>query len=227
MNRIFLAAVLCVIVTILPASAQTKSTKPRTTAVAAAVKPMPSGTTRVAVVNLGVVLGKYDRANAIKEEVQAELGKMREESKQILENINLWQSALQKGNFQDGTREKYEEKLINARRRFEDLNRQAQTKLGKSQQTQLVTLWSDVHEAVKTYSAAQGIDLVVAYGEPIDAKDVMGFLNIERKIRASDGGAVTPLFIGTGVDISEAVVDLLNTRYREGKEKTTDENDRE
>ncbi len=227
MNRIFLAAVLCVIVTILPASAQTKSTKPRTTAVAAAVKPMPSGTTRVAVVNLGVVLGKYDRANAIKEEVQAELGKMREESKQILENINLWQSALQKGNFQDGTREKYEEKLINARRRFEDLNRQAQTKLGKSQQTQLVTLWSDVQDAVKTYSAAQGIDLVVAYGEPIDAKDVMGFLNIERKIRASDGGAVTPLFIGTGVDISEAVVDLLNTRYREGKEKTTDENDRE
>ena len=220
MNKFFLASLIGLLASSLPVFAQTGATKPRPTTVAVAAE-KPAGTTRVAVINLGYVLNKYDRASAIKEEMQAELSKMREEAKKQMENITLWQGALQKNEFKDGTKEQYEEKLINARRRFEDLNRLAQTKLGKAQQTQLVTLWSDVHDAVKTYSAAQGIDLVMAYGEPIDKKDVMTFLNIERKMRGADqGGSVVPFFVGPGVDISEAVVDLLNRRYREETEKT-------
>ena len=228
MNRMLLVAVvsaICVALIRSPASAQTsvkvasaRSAKPLE--IAPVDKPAATGTTRVAVINLGFVLTKYERANVLKEELQTEVKKLQEEAKKHMENINIWQAALQKNEFKIGTKEQYEEKLIAARRRLEDLNRTASTKFGKASQAQLVTLWSDVHEAVKAYAARHNIELVMAYGEPVQKDNLGAFQNLTRKISAADGGAALPFFMTPGVDISEAVTDLLNRRYREAKEKT-------
>lgn len=217
MNRTLLTALvsaLCLLCSHSQVSAQNKGKKPRTPPVVTAEKAPAAGTTRVAVINLGYVLGKYERASAIKEEMQTELNKIREEAKKHTENLTLWQTALQTNNLKDATKEQYEEKIIKTKRYLEDLNRQVQAKFGKSQQTQLVTLWNDIHEGVKAYTAANGIDLVLAYGEPLDKKDVMSYMNIERKMRGADQGGLVPFFAGPGVDISDSVVELLNRRYR-------------
>lgn len=224
MKRIFAVAVVFALCAPF-AFAQSRAKKPKVTtvAVAEAEKPMPGGTTRVAIINLGYVLGKYERATAVKEEVQAEMGKLRDEAKKHMENIAVWQNALQTNQFKNGTKEQYEEKLIVAKRKLEDLTRTAQTKVGKAQQAQLQTLWSEIHEAVKTYSAAHGIDLVMAYGEPIDKKEWMTSMNLDRKLRGLDQGAALPFFVAPGVDITEAIAEQLNKQYRAEKDKATDD----
>lgn len=222
MNRILLVAAALAICVVCSPSASAQSRSKKKPARTVAVEKSATGASRVAVINLGYVLNKYERASAIKEEMQAELGKVREQAKKQMENINVWQSALQKNDFADGTKEQYEEKLIRAKRQLEDLNRTTQARFGKAQQTQLITLWNDVQEAVKAYSAEHGIDLVMAYGDPLDQKDVMSFMNLERKMRGADQGSTVPFFVSPNADISDAVVQLLNQRYREERERATE-----
>ena len=182
-----------------------------------AAKSLPAGTTRVAVFNVGVVFNRYERAAAIKEEMAQELKQLQQEAKELAQDLNAWQAALQKNDLPSAKKEKYEEKIIYGRRRLEDLSRQARSKVGKTHETSLIVLWKDIREAVKTYSTAHGIELVIAYGDPKDAEMVDLFPNISRKMQTLDQGGSMPFFMAPGVDISEALVDLLNRQYREKK----------
>lgn len=219
MSRLLFAIAVSV-TCVLPAFAQTSPTRLDTKSAnnSPNSKVPATGTTRVAVINLGYVLNKYERASALKEEMHAEVKKMGEEAKRIQEMLNVLQMAIQKGDFKNGTKEEYEEKMIAGRRRLEDLNRLAQTKLGKATQSQLMTLWSDIHAAVKDYSAQHNIDLVIAYGEPIQKDANTVFQDTQRRLHAIDQGGSAPFFMAPGVDISESVTDFLNKRYREGKD---------
>jgi Skp family chaperone for outer membrane proteins len=176
-------------------------------------KPLPKGTTRVAVINLGSVLLKYEKANDLKVELGRNVKEAQDEAKRLQVHLTSWQAALQKGEFKNGTKEEYEEKIINARRRLEDLSRTVSLTVGKLQHTHLETLWNDMQVAVKEYCAEHKIDLVFAYGDPKD--NAGAYPNIERKLRAVDAGGAAPFFMTGGVDISEAIVELLNKRYRE------------
>jgi Skp family chaperone for outer membrane proteins len=210
MNRMFLALiVLCFTLGLVQASDQKN-----------APKSAPKGTTRVAVINLGAVLAKYEKANDFKAEMARNLKELQGEAKSLQADLAKWQAALQKNEFRGGTKEQYEEKVINGRRRLEDLSRTASLTVGKTQQAHLETLWNDMQEAVKEYCAENKIDLVFAYGDPKD--NAGAFPNIDRKLRAADGGGAVPFFMNAGVDISEAVVELLNKKYRDAQAKPGD-----
>jgi Skp family chaperone for outer membrane proteins len=220
MNRMLLAAVVSVICVPLafaqPAATRIVDAKLRGNSPNA--KAPATGTTRVAVVNLGYILHKYDRATVLKEEMLAEVKKVGEEVTRLQEMVNAVQMNLQKGDFKNGTKEEYEEKLISGRRRLEDLNRLAQTKFGKATQAQLMTLWGDIREAVKDYCAQHSIELVMAYGEPLQKDANTVFQDVTRRIQAIDAGGSAPFFMAPGVDISESVTEFLNKRYRESKD---------
>jgi Skp family chaperone for outer membrane proteins len=182
-----------------------------------APKVLPTGTTKVAVMNVGLIFAKYEKALSIKEEMAQELKQLREEASELAQNLKAWQAALQKNDLTATKREKYEEKIIDARRRLEDLDRQARTRVGKSQENGLIGMWKDVRAAVKAYSSEHGIQLVIAYGDPREANQLDTMPNINRKMQAMDQGAGIPFFAAPGVDISEAIVEMLNRQYREKK----------
>ena len=174
-----------------------------------------AGTTKVAVVNIGYLFSKYERASACKKEVENSLVELKAEAKRLTESLNAWQAILQKGDLSAAKKELYEEKMINARRRLEDMNRTAGQTLGKSSENNLIVLWKDVRAAVKEYATKNGIELVIAHGDPIDRELLDLFPNINRKMQAMDHGGSLPLFFTPGVDISAGVVELLNRQYRE------------
>ena len=117
MSRMLLAAAISVICVPL-AFAQTTPTRVDTTQLpSASPTPTPAtGTTRVAVINLGYVLNKYERASSLKDELQAEVKKMSEEAKRLQEMLNVARSP-SKSDFKNGSKEEYKEKLIAGRRR--------------------------------------------------------------------------------------------------------------
>ncbi|MBI3824231.1 MAG: OmpH family outer membrane protein [Planctomycetes bacterium] len=209
MNRMFIAMI-GVVFAVSAASAQTART-----AVSVDKTNSPKvGTTKVAVFNIGVVLGKYDRANAAKDDLTKQVKRLQAEAKELTDNLTKWQTALQAGEVPAEKKELYEEKIITARRYLEDLNREARTTIGKKQEANLIQLWKDVREAVKTYSAEHGLDLVIVYGDVTQADQLDVFPNITRKMSALDQGGSLPFFVAPGVDISEGLVQLLNRQYR-------------
>jgi Skp family chaperone for outer membrane proteins len=212
MNKMFFASIAAACCMAITAQAADRKNLPA---------PMPAGATRVAVVNLGLVFSKYQKAQDFKDHIARSMKKIQDEGKALAKEMAGWQQALQKNEFKNGTKELYEEKMINGRRRLEDLSRQASLTVGKSQQTHLQELWRDVHDAVRTYSAKQRIDLVFAYGDPVQKELIPAFPNVDRKLRNIDQGGAMPFFIGSGSDISAPVLEILNQKYRAEKTKAS------
>lgn len=222
MNRTFILA--AVALTICATSAFSQSAR-STVSTADKSNGPKVGTTKVAVFNIGVVLNKYQRASIAKEQLSKEVKRLQAEAKELNESIAKWQTALQSGEVPASKKELYEEKIINARRQLEDLNREARTTIGKKQEATLVELWKDVRQAVKVYAAEHGLDLVIVYGDVSDPLQQDVFPNVTRKMSALDQGGAMPFFMAPGVDVSEGLVELLNRRYREKRAEPAEQED--
>jgi Skp family chaperone for outer membrane proteins len=231
MNRMFIALIAVLVTCTVSSSAAFAQTNIVASVLASVAKtaadrtnaPKAPGATKVAVFNIGVVFSKYEKALAIKENMAKDMKMLQDEAKQLAQNLNVWQKALQGKDLAPGKKEQYEEKIIIARRRMEDLERQARAKIGKSGDNNLNVLWKDVREAVKTYATEHGIQLVISYGDPIDTGLIDVLPNITRKMQAMDQGGGVPFFMAPGVDISEGIVELLNRQYREKKAEPAEE----
>jgi Skp family chaperone for outer membrane proteins len=206
----FAAAVVSLALGLSSAFAQTKD------------NPASIGTTRVAVINLGLVFNKYDRAAALKKELDNKLVPLKEEAKTLTQNLTAWQVSIQKLDLGDPKRKSLEEKMIQARRQMEDMQRTAQFRIGKLNEDNLITIWKDIHQAVKDYSAKHNIELVMAYGDPVEKELAVTFPHISRKMQTADQGGSIPFFVSPRADISQAVADLLNKKYRDNQAKTED-----
>jgi Skp family chaperone for outer membrane proteins len=174
----------------------------------------PSAGTRVALVNVGFVFSKYEKAKFYKAELENTLKPFKDEGEKIKAEMIKYAEPLKKNPTIDAkTRESYEQYLLSLKRKMEDLDMQARKLIGKKQEDQIVMLYKEVAGAVQGYAQANGIHLVLGFGEQIEG-DLYSFLNINRKMQGMDLGSTTPFFQLGGVDISQAIVDTLNAHYR-------------
>ncbi|MBI3411219.1 MAG: OmpH family outer membrane protein [Planctomycetes bacterium] len=168
----------------------------------------PAGT-KVAVVNVGQVFAKYKKAEMYKLEMDGLLQPFREQEKKLKAGYEAWQNFLPKATTAED-RAKCQQGLLDHKRAIEDLQRTIQEKVGKRQAEQITTLYHDVSNAVEAYAKANGIHLVLAFGEQIDGADVFNFPNINRKMQGMDLGSAHPIFFHGSSDISSAVISILN-----------------
>jgi Skp family chaperone for outer membrane proteins len=207
--RGIIAAVISLAVSVSVAAAQEKLDRPA-----------PAGTVRVAVVNVGVVFHKYERAAAFKNELAGTMAPFKKKVQALNDQGKKWAHELKAPALTPAQKDKLEQAIRDTKRQLEDTEAGFKRVIGKKQEDSLITLWKDVRDAVKTCAKQQGIRLVIAYGDPIEKELLEQFPNINRKMQAIDMGSALPLFIDDGVDISEAVVVELNRRYREELKKT-------
>lgn len=169
--------------------------------------------TRVAVVNIGLVFSKYEKAMFFKKEMEDVLAPYRVQGEKLKKDIIDWTEYMKHPKFDPKERERYEQGILGNKRKLEDLDREARAKVGKRQEEQIIALYKDVSDKVKSYAMSNGIQLVLAYGEQIEG-ELYTFPNINRKMQGMDLGSTNPLYIGVGVDISADVYNELNRGYR-------------
>lgn len=174
----------------------------------------PPAATKIAVINIGAVFMKYEKAKFFKQESETILKPFRDEGEKLRKLVVDWQTALAKvpNPLTEEQKKTGERTIIDCKRRLEDLEREARVKIGKRNEEQLVQLYKEIDSAVKGYAQSNGIHLVLGYGEPTD-QDLFSFMNIGRKMGAMDNGGVIPLYASGGLEISEAVVQTLNRSY--------------
>jgi Skp family chaperone for outer membrane proteins len=179
--------------------------------------PVPAGAIRVAIVNIGVVFNKYERARQFKDELEAIMAPFKEQGKVLTAQIEEWQTKALAPEIDPTEKKKLEADILKNKRQLEDLQREISRKLGKKQEDNLVQLWKEVQDGIKTYATQEGLQLVLGYGDPMEKQLLDQFPNINRKMQAMDLGSTVPLFAAPGVDIAEGVVALLNRNYAPAK----------
>lgn len=172
-----------------------------------------SGAGRVAIVNIGLVFSKYEKALFFKSEMELVLKPYRVQGEKLKKEIIDWTQYMQHPKFDVKEKERYEQGILANKRALEDLDREARAKVGKKQEEQIIALFRDVSQKVEGYARNNGIQLVLAYGQQIEG-DIYGFANITRIMQGMDLGSTTPMFFVPGVDISNDIVTVLNQSYR-------------
>ncbi len=169
--------------------------------------------TRVAVVNIGVVFTKYEKAANFKKEMEDILKPYKEQAEKIKKSMLDYENAIKNPMVNEKDKEQYMNYMLTLKRQLEDLDRDARKKIGKRQEDHLVQLYKEVSEQIGRIANSNGIHLVLGFGEPPN-EDLMSFMNINRKLTGMDMGSTVPLFFHSSLDISDHVVTALNQAYR-------------
>jgi Skp family chaperone for outer membrane proteins len=181
------------------------------------VAPAAPPATKVGVVNVGTVFSKYQKALAYKEELQKTIAPFKLKAEGWRKEMIQYKEFLDKKDFSKYTKEGLEKGIIDRQRALEDMDKEVRKLIGAQQEEQLVQLWKEVTSHIRAYGASRGFHILLGYGDPLEAKDLETFPNINRKMQGMDLGGVCPLYIAAGLDISEDVVLSLNTAYQQNR----------
>jgi Skp family chaperone for outer membrane proteins len=169
--------------------------------------------TRVAIVNIGLVFTKYDKAKAYKDHMKKLVEPYQLDGEKLKKEILAWSDAIKNPKFDPKDRDRYEKGILNNQRKLEDLEGLVRDLVNTTQKDQITSLYKEVQTAIEAHAKANGIHVVLGYGEQIDG-DIYAFPNINRKMQGMDLGSCNPLFHVPGVDISQQVADMLNASFQ-------------
>lgn len=184
-----------------------------TTSQLTAQGPVAVAATKVGTVNIGQVFQQYKKAEFFKYEMEQSLKPIRDEVEKLNKLIRDWQKALAPGNkLNDQQKDQGARTIVDAKRRLEDLDREARKKIGKKNEEQIVQLYREVATTIDRYAKSQGFHVVFGYGD-LPNSDPFSFVNIARKMQAMDGGGIVNIYSASGLDISNGVIASLNQAY--------------
>jgi Skp family chaperone for outer membrane proteins len=169
--------------------------------------------TRVAIVNIGLVFTKYDKAKAYKDQMKKLIDPYALEGETLKKQALSWQAAMKDPKFDPKNKDQYEQGIRVNQRKLEDLEMSVRNLVGRTQEEQVTSLYKEVQTAIEAYARANAIHVVLGYGEQIDG-DAYSFGNINRKMQGMDLGSCNPLFHVAGIDISQPVIDMLNSAFQ-------------
>ena len=166
--------------------------------------------TRIALCNLSAVIKGYKRYQSFQAEIKGEIEKFQAKDKEISENMKKCEDAIQLPTTPADKKADYVKWLTQYKHQREDLNAEAKNVLGKKSDEQMVLLYKEVRMMSQRYAASQGIELVLHYNDADEVAQPAEFwspANVARKMQA---GAAMPLHIAPGMDISDALIQMLN-----------------
>jgi Skp family chaperone for outer membrane proteins len=173
-----------------------------------------TGPTRIATINLAVVLKGYKKFELFNKEMRTLAEPYEKKAKEAAEALKKCKDFLDEGKGTEQQREQTRQNGIAWKRILEDNNAAAAKVLVPRQNEKLVQLYREIQDATSKYAVSNGIRLVLQFEEPAGSDaEVYTPLNVARKMKASTMGAYVPLYQAPGMDISQAVLDLLNAPY--------------
>ena len=164
--------------------------------------------TRIGLINMSRVLKGSKKTQA----TQAELRTQAKEVQQKLEPLKNEVQDLQLRHDDPATpaatREQIAQKIRQLRNQIEDESARAQSRLSKESDEAVVALYRQIEEAANRIAKAKGLELVLFYTDAVTEEDFYNPGNIQRKM--TKAGALIPMVVSPGMDITEAVIDGLN-----------------
>jgi Skp family chaperone for outer membrane proteins len=165
--------------------------------------------TRIGLLNLSHVIKSYAKYQAFEREWQEAL---KGYDKTIENKRNLmtgWQKQLEK-EVDPAKRDQYEGYVRQLQREMQDVGEDAKKQLGKKRDEQAVIIYKEIEQAVQVYARAQDLELVLHFNDAIVPQDLHSPMNVQRKLQI---GACMPMYSHPQMDITQAVITMLNDQY--------------
>jgi Skp family chaperone for outer membrane proteins len=167
----------------------------------------------VGTLNLTYVVKNYDKFKAFQEELKKAVEPYQTRDTALKNQGESLAKEAQKPGTTAEKRDQIEQQLKALQRQVEDNKNDAPKTLVKKQEDQLRILYMDVRRVVERYAQAHGFDMVLHYNDAVTEQDYWSAANIARKMQA---GALVPMYMAGGLDISANVVSTLNASYKSG-----------
>jgi outer membrane protein len=168
--------------------------------------------TRIAVLNLAHVLKGYQKAMSYQADFKGFVTKFQNDEKTQLSVLESMKKELSNPALSQEERAKKEKDLRAAQRALEDYREECKTFLAHKQEEQVVTLYKEVEYTARQLALASGFEMVLHFNDAMrDTQEYYSPMNVGRKLQA---GALIPLYVHPGMDISAEVLKTLNDNYR-------------
>jgi Skp family chaperone for outer membrane proteins len=169
--------------------------------------------TRIAFINVDKVFMEYKKANFFRDELKGKIEPKRVEYQTLAKSILSKKHDLEtRPGLTPQEREAIQRDMIALQRKMEDLNGEMEKAIGARSDDITVQLYRDLQENVQKYAAANNFQAVLAYREP-PTGDPLNMMVLVRRDNAMKMGTLSGMVVPPGLDISGAVVNLMNQNY--------------
>ena len=162
--------------------------------------------TRIAVINLGQVIKNYVKFKNFEDQLKKREDWYQQQYEEKKRQIVEREGKLKEPATSADDRERYTREITILQRQIQDLADDGKKKLGKEQFDAMVQTYKEVHDAVNRYATNANLDLVLHYNDGI-GEDAYNPMIFSRKLA---NGACMPMYIAPGMDITDAVTQILN-----------------
>jgi Skp family chaperone for outer membrane proteins len=158
------------------------------------------------------VVKQYDKATDCQNEFKEAVKAFQKREQELKEELDDLRKKLDTERLTPEKREAAEKKGRQLSRQMFELQEEARSTIAKKQERQVTEIYTDIRQAAQRYAAAHNVALVMHYNDALpDSPDFSSSQNVTRKIQA---GALMPVYIAPGIDITRELIEDLNERYR-------------
>jgi Skp family chaperone for outer membrane proteins len=171
--------------------------------------PKPAGRTPVAVFNVMKVLKDYQKFQAFVKTMTDKRAAAMGPMSTLRATILKLQDDLSKESVA-AKRDELTKTLVAKQREFEDQERQITAALDGESAQYLRTVYVEIQQCVKAIVDANGYDLVLAYPDAVDPKEMENPLYFNAKLRSQ---AAMPFYVAPQADMTEVLILTLNRNF--------------
>jgi Skp family chaperone for outer membrane proteins len=166
--------------------------------------------TRVAVVNINKVLKSYNKAQSLNASIREKVQSYAKLINGKKEEIQKLQTELTQPGTLQPRKEQIEKQIVNLQRSLQDIDNDARKVISKEQGDIAVSIFREIEVVVKAVATSNNFDIVLSYPDATDDSEMYTQDNVVRKLAAQ---AAMPLFYKPHVDMTNAVIQTLNSSY--------------
>jgi Skp family chaperone for outer membrane proteins len=166
--------------------------------------------TRIAMLNLAYVIKSYKKWEAFQGEFKTLYSGYEAKVNAAKSQMEALAKEIQDPKTSQTAKEAKEKEIKKLQRDIEDIQNEAKAALAKKSDDQMVLIYKEVRDVATRYAYSHNFEMVLHYNDATTQADFDSPMNIARKMNA---GALMPLYVANGMDISMDVVNALNAAY--------------
>jgi outer membrane protein len=169
---------------------------------------------KVGMINLAAVLKGYNKFKVYNDEIEKIRLDYQKKEDDLKDLIKKWTEFASNVKATQADRDKAEETIKTCQRRIEDNLAEYKKVRGKKSDDQMVQMFKEIEEAVKTFAGHNGFHMILHYSEPLTEPDKYSATNIQRKlVGPGSSGGICPMYFVASLDVSADVVRTLNSMF--------------
>jgi RNA polymerase sigma factor (sigma-70 family) len=163
---------------------------------------------RIGLINLTRVLKSARKFWALQAELRAKTEQARHNLDVLRKQAQQYQAEFVDPATPAGRREELNRKIVQIKREIEDEQEGARARVARMSGDALTATYKEVEEAARRIANVKGLELVLFYTDAVTEADFYNPDNLQRKM--TQPGALVPLVAAPGMDITDAVIGVLN-----------------